>query len=322
MISQNVKRYYTFIFLLVAGTLFCCSSGSKRSFDYSVPDAKSVRPTTLSREMAAIRSRQISRASYSLWFGLDETHADFQGRVVVNFELKAKASDASNLVFIDFEDGTIHSLAINGVRAKDPASDAKRYDGHRIRFEVSELSPGTNRVELAFSHAFSKDGMGLYRFKDPTDGLVYLYSNLEPYGAHRIFPCFDQPDLKASYELTVEAPEEWEVIANTSERDISRVDGRSSWAFPPSPIFSTYVFALHAGPYHSWKSDADGVALRLFARRSLAKDVDYSEWFDITRKGIEFFNSNFGYPYPYSKYDQVLVPDFSAIGMENVAAST
>ena len=78
--------------------------------------------------------------------------------------------------------------------------------------------------------------MTMHAVVDPVDHLIYLYSNLEPYDAHRIFPCFDQPDLKASFELTVETPEDWIVSSNTMERDTSNVDGRKSWAFPPSPL--------------------------------------------------------------------------------------
>src|SRR5262245_23981701 len=219
----------------------------------------------LTREMAAARAGQLSRVSYALWFGLDAEAAEYQGRVAIGFEL---AKDAEGDLLVDFEDGAVHSISVNGVAV--PAAElARRYDSHRLRFATGELvRGGANRIEIAFAHATSTTGNGLHRFVDPADGRVYTYSNFEPYNANRMFPCFDQPDLKASYELTVEVPSEWTVIANTREREVTRAGERSTWRFPPSAIFATYIFALHAGPYASWSGKAGPVPIRLFARKS------------------------------------------------------
>lgn len=237
-----------------------------------------------------------------------------------------KLKKLSEIVALDFEQGTVRAITINGMSASTstlPQDKGPRFDGHRIYFEASELLPSrSNRIEITFSHPFSHDGQGLHRFQDPVDKSVYLYTDLEPYEAHRVFPCFDQPDLKASYELTVEAPESWQIISNTAEREITRVDGRRSWAFPASPVFSTYVFALHAGPYAMWKADANGIPIRLFSRRSVRQFVNARDWLDLTRKGLEYYATEFGFPYPYAKYDQVIVPDFNEGAMENVAAVT
>ena len=116
-----------------------------------------------------------------------------------------------------FEDGSIRSIKINGTTIPQ-AEIQSVYDGRKIHFRISDLLPGSNLIEVAYTHHFSKDGIGLNRFKDPEDGQVYLHSNLEPFGAHRVFPCFDQPDIKGSFEVTVEAPENWQVIANMPER--------------------------------------------------------------------------------------------------------
>ncbi len=273
----------------------------------------------LTREMAAARARQASGVSYALWFGLDPDHEAYQGRVTIRFDLEPGAEGD---LFVDFEDGAIHALSINGVVVR--ASEiAKRYDGHRLRLATGELDRGgANRIEIAFAHAYSTTGNGLHRFEDPVDGRVYTYTNFEPYNANRMFPCFDQPDLKASYELTVEAPSEWTVISNTPEREVTSEGGRSTWRFPPSPLFSTYIFALHAGPYASWQGDAGGIPMRLFARQSLAPYVEHAEWLEVTRQGLAFFGAYFGHPYPYAKYDQIIVPEFNSGAMENVAAVT
>ena len=307
---------------LLFKTLFLISLGVPFSLT-TAHGADPVKPgiQALTHEEAITRAKQVGKTSYVLWFGLDEKELEFQGRTVVIFDLKPKAKDASKKLDMDFEGGKIKSISINGSPIQNFDSK-ERFDGHRLHFQLSELRSAGNRIEISYTHPYSNDGEGLHRFSDPIDNQVYLYSNFEPYKAHRLFPCFDQPDLKASYELTVEAPENWTVIANTPERDVSTIDGRKSWAFPPSPVFSTYLFALHAGPYSSWKSDANGIPIRLFSRKSLASYVDHENWFEITKAGLEFYGLQFGYPYPFTKYDQIIVPDFNPGAMENVAAVT
>jgi aminopeptidase N len=302
----------------------CSSSPTKPTSSAATaktPVGAEFTPTPLTKDEAFTRSKQVGHPAYELWFGLNTDPEDYEGRVVVGFDLKPKATDHGSNLFIDFQNGSLHSIILNGTTLQDVAT-ADRYDGNRIHFKLNELRKGPNRIEIAFTHPYSHNGHGLHRFQDPVDKAIYLYSDLEPFFAHNIFPCFDQPDLKATFELTVETPPQWQVITNTLERDVSNVDGRKSWAFPASPLLSTYVFALIAGDYTSWKADAEGIPLRLFSRKSLKKYVDFKEWFDITRKGLDFYATQFGYPYPYSKYDQIIVPEFDEGAMENAGAIT
>lgn len=337
------------IVLIICGIASGCASTSAQKSGSPDDPLKfasnaNLRPTALSRAAAWLRAHQLGKLNYTLWFGLEDQADTYEGRVVVNFELKdlkkallgngakeiqkeipKEIKDLSDIIALDFEGGEIHSLSLNGVSQNLLEASPlvkKRYDGHRIYFHISELlAAGANRIEVSFSQHFSTDGFGFNRFIDPEDKQSYFYTDSEPYGAHRIFPCFDQPDLKASYELTVETPKDWEVIANTPERDVSTVDGRRSWAFPPSPVFSTYLFELAAGPYASWKESADGIPLRIFSRKSQKDFVDPKEWFDTTKRGLEYFTSYFGYTFPYAKLDQLIVPEMIG-AMENVAAIT
>lgn len=327
MKGGSVNRQLSLV--LAWGVFFfitACSTSSKTpapATDSLKADVKpsSLRLQSLSHEAAVTRFKQISGVSYTLWFGLNSQDHEFQGRTVIRFELKPKAREQGNKVILDFEGDHLQSMSLNGVSISD-ISRPERFDGHHIYFKMNEFTSGTNRVEIAYTHPYSTDGNGLHRFKDPADGKVYLYTNFEPYSAHRVFPCFDQPDIKASYELTVEAPKDWEVISNTLPQAPSAVDGRKSWAFPPSAIFSTYIFALHAGPYAMWKSESDGIPIRLFSRQSLAPFIDHDEWLKITQQGMEFYSVQFGFPYPFAKYDQIIVPEFNAGAMENVGAVT
>lgn len=280
-------------------------------------------PDLLTYEEAQTRVKQVARVGYQLWFAIDPELPEYSGRSVIHFVLRDKAPGSS--VSIDFNGGSVQNVIVNGT-AWDTDKIGNRRDFRGIQIPLKELTVGSNRVEVAFKHSFSTSGDGLHRSTDPIDGKVYLYTNLEPFRAHQVFPCFDQPDLKATFELTAQVPDEWTVISNTLEREVSKVDGQKSWQFPMSVPLSTYLFALHAGPFSSWKSEWNGIPLRLFARRSLAKSIDEfntpQEWFETTRYGLEFYTSDFGTRFPFTKYDQIMVPDFNISGMENAAAVT
>src|SRR5690606_23352199 len=138
-----------------------------------------------------------------------------------------------------------------------------------------------------------------------------------------LFPCFDQPDIKGRYTLTVTAPNEWKLIANGLEASVDHLgDGRKRVQFTRTKTFSTYLFALIPGPYEVFSAVWEDIPLAFYARKSLASFVDQDELFQITEQGLEFYSRFFDYGYPFEKYDQVFVPEFNAGAMENVAAVT
>ncbi|MBI4425511.1 MAG: aminopeptidase N [Elusimicrobia bacterium] len=267
----------------------------------------------LSRAEAAARARRVSEVRYRLFLHLPEEEPEFTGIAAVEFDL----ADAGGPLTLDFAEGRIARLRING------GGSLADYNGLFVTLPAAALRAGRNSVEVEFTHPYSSSGSGLHRMKDPADGRVYAYTDFEPYDANRAFPCFDQPDLKASFELTVEAPQTWEVISAARESEIRKgPPGFRRWAFPPTPRLSPYVFSVHAGPYAVWTSSAGAVPLRLFARQSMARHVEVDDWLDATRRGLEFFSRYYDAPYPFGKYDQVIVPDFNSGAMENVGAAT
>ena len=211
------------------------------------------------------------------------------------------------------------------------------FDGDRIA-----LAPlaAENELRVVAHCAYSRSGEGMHRFADPVDGGVYLYTDLETFDAHRVYACFDQPDLKASFELTVTAPDGWQVISNMAPDvagapagDGATGDGAPGdsapgdgavrrWHFPPSPVMSTYITAVAAGPYHVVRDEHDGIPLGVFCRQSLAPYLDADEIFEVTRQGFDFFHSSFGIKYPFGKYDQLFVPEFKEGAMENAGCVT
>ncbi len=265
----------------------------------------------LTQSDAEARAARVSNAGYTLDISLTRDAETYRGDVTVTFDLSSVAD-----TFLDFRGKTIERFELNGQQV-EPSRTA-----FRLTLPGSALA-AHNTVRIVYENEYDHGGDGFHQFKDPEDGQEYLYSNFEPYEAHRLFPCFDQPDIKGTYALTVTAPTEWEVIGNTSEMSRSELgDGRTKRVFEPTKKFSTYLFALIAGPYHTVHEQHGGVALGLYCRKSLAKHLDTDELFTISKQGLDFFGTFFDRPYEFGKYDQIFVPEFNSGAMENVGAVT
>jgi aminopeptidase N len=188
--------------------------------------------------------------------------------------------------------------------------------------ELADLA-AQNILVVDADCSYSNTGEGLHRFVDPVDSAVYLYSQFETADAKRMYACFDQPDLKAPYNLTVTVPADWEVVSNG--RPASRAEapgGAQVVRFTTTPPLSTYVTALVAGPYHKVTDRHDGIDLGVYCRASLAPYLDADEILTITRQGFDWYHQSFGYRYAFDKFDQLFVPEFNAGAMENAACVT
>jgi aminopeptidase N len=258
---------------------------------------------------AARRKQQVGRVDYALDLALAAKSPTYRGEVTIDFDLLGPA----NGLFLDFQGARILEGEANGTTVPLAVS------GHRVALPADRLRPGRNVVRIRYENPFDKDGSGLHKSNDPADGLEYVYSDCEPFNANRFFPCFDQPDLKATYAVSVTAPSDWVVVANGTSSAVEDVEGGRRHRFLRTARFSTYVIAVCAGPYQVWTDEKARVPSRILARRSMAPYVDADEIFELTRQGFDFFEDYFGIPYPYGKYDQVFVPDYNMGAMENVA---
>jgi len=266
----------------------------------------------LTADYAAYRSAILSEVEYHLHLNLDEGPDQFSGVATLRFGLAAAGAPLT----VDFADGTIDAVSVNGSHVDVD------YNGSFLNLPPLALVEGTNEARVTFRHPYSRSGQGLHRFVDPEDSRVYVHSHFEPYDANRLFPCFDQPDLKAFYTLRVKAPASWQVVSAAPAKHVGPSGNATQWSFARFGPISTYIFPLHAGEYRVWESNAGDIPLRLLARQSLAEHVLAEEWFRLTRQGFGFFQDWFDMPYPYGKYDQLIVPEFNLGGMENVAAVT
>lgn len=277
------------------------------------PSAAPARAETayLSQVDAFARSARIANVDYVLDFTLTGKET-FAGTTTVTFDLK----DTDSAVTLDLNKAKVKSVSANGKPVPT------RYNDWFITIEPAALVKGRNTVTVAYERQHSTNGEGLHRMVDPVDGRVYTYSHFEPVAAQQMFALFDQPDLKASYTVTVTAPKDWHVVTTTRETKIDNAGANRRWTFKPTKRLSPYNFSLHAGPYQVWEDNSGKYPMRLFARQSLAKQVVPGDWFRQTKAGLGFFEDYFGIPYPFEKYDQLIVPDFLYGAMENAGAIT
>ena len=238
----------------------------------------------------------------------------FATRTTVRFSCREPGADS----WIDFIGAGVASATLNG--AALDVSGYREDDGITLPSLAAE-----NELTVEATGRYMNTGEGLHRFVDPVDGAVYLYSQFETADCKRFFPCFDQPDLKARYTLTVVAPADWKVVSNATAQ-AERSGPATVHRFAPTEILSTYLVALVAGPYTEWRdeyADETGpIPLGLYCRASLAEHMDAERLFTETRQGFEFYHRNFGIRYPFGKYDQLFVPEFNAGAMENAGAVT
>ena len=268
----------------------------------------------LTRDEARTRAELVVVGSYLVELDLSGGDTTFRSLATIEFGCTRPGS----ATFLNLAAPRVHAVTLNG--SPVPAG---AFDGERIAQDgLAEHNVVVVDAECAYSHS----GEGLHRFADPADGNVYMYTDLETFDAHRVYACFDQPDLKASYQLTVRAPEDWHVVSNmapsTDGGTPAQEAGVRVWSFPPTPTIATYITHVSAGPWHIVRSEHDGIPLGIFCRQSLARYLDPDEIFEVTRQGFDFYHQAFGIKYPFGKYDQLFVPEFKAGAMENAGAVT
>ncbi|QYF92548.1 aminopeptidase N [Massilia sp. PAMC28688] len=265
----------------------------------------------LSQADAMARAARVSNVAYDLSFELTGKET-FSATSHISFDLK----DTDQPLTIDLNKGTITALTVNG----KPVTP--QYNNWFITVAPKDLVAGRNTVSVSYTRLHSTNGEGLHRNVDAADGRVYTYSHFEPAAASQMFALFDQPNIKATYATTVVAPSDWTVVSTTRETKIEDLGATRRWTFPASKQLSSYNFSLHAGPYKVWEDGSGKYPMRLFARQSVASQVNPADWFRYTKNGLVFFDQYFGIPYQFEKYDQLIVPDFLYGAMENAAAVT
>ncbi|MEU1282040.1 aminopeptidase N [Streptomyces sp. NPDC005805] len=259
--------------------------------------------SVLTRDEAQNRARLIDVHRYSVALDLTTGDDDFASVTHIHFTARS-AGDT----FVELKPSELRSLTLDG-QPLDPAA----LDGNR--YPLTGLAPGEHRLRVEARMRYSRTGEGMHRFTDPGDGETYVYTQLFMEDVQRVFAAFDQPDLKAVFEMAVTAPAGWTVLGN----GIATHDGDGHWTCAPTPPISTYLVAVAAGPWHSVRTEHAGLPFGLHVRRSLAPhlDADADELLEITRQCFDRYHEKFEEPYPFDSYDQAFVPEFNAGAMEN-----
>ncbi|GAA2639991.1 aminopeptidase N [Actinomadura fulvescens] len=258
----------------------------------------------LTRAEARERARLLDVHSYSVKLDLTRGDEVFGCSTVIRFA----ASERGAASFAEIRPSAVRRIVLNG-RPLDPMSVAR---GGRLDLPELDLE---NVLTVEADMPYTRTGEGMHRFVDPEDGEVYVYANCGPDHAPSVFPCFDQPDLKATFSLSVTAPAAWSLRSNGAERARYYNDAGQTqhWKFAATEPIGTSLLTVTGGPFHSVEAEHDGIELGLHCRRSLARhlDADIEELFDFTRRAFDRFHEVFEQRYAFGKYDQVFVPEMN-----------
>ncbi|MEY8196184.1 aminopeptidase N [Corynebacterium pseudotuberculosis] len=288
----------------------------------------------LTQAEAEQRSLILDVHHYDIALDLTQGDKEFPSTTTVSFTVK-EAGDT----FIDLRAASVAEVLLDGVDITSTAVSltSAGYDENQ-GLALRGLTPGQHSLSVTASCLYSHTGQGLHRFIDPEDQRVYLYTQCETADAKRIFACFDQPDLKATYAFTITAPKAWKVITN-AYAEVTAVGDKAIHTSHVDYKLSTYLVALCAGDYHevsdTWsgalthhpETPADqpttlDIPMSIYCRKSLAPHLDADTLFRETKQGFTFYHENFGMAYPFHKYDQIFVPEFNMGAMENAGAVT
>ena len=271
----------------------------------------------LTRADARARAELLTVSSYEVELDLTDGggkpgERTFTSRTTVRFT----AASPGASTFVDVIAAGFREVTLNGTPV-----DTDRYEPE-LGIVLPDLA-ADNVLVVDADCLYTNTGEGLHRFVDPVDGEVYLYSQFETADAKRMYTCFDQPDLKGTFALTVTAPAHWEVVSNGRATEVTEATGGArKVVFATTPRLSPYVTALVAGPYHKVTDRHDGIDLGVYCRASLAEHLDADDILLITKQGFDWYHRAFDYRYPFDKYDQLFVPEFNAGAMENAACVT
>lgn len=294
MNTGNIKQ---FIGVAAISLLTACGS--------PVPDAALLQPG-VSRELAQFRKEHFKEVRYNLFFSIPESREEaVTGKADITLVIRGRQP-----VIIDFrgESEQVASVLLNGRKVLYTVKD------EHIVIDTREVANGENRVTIEFM----ANDQSLNRRDE------FLYTLLVPDRARTLFPCFDQPDMKSLFTLSLEVPFSWQAVANGAieQVDSTSVTGRRRVYFRETEPLSTYLFSFVAGKLTRETYSRDGRNISIYHRETDPKKVAQcsdiaSEVFDA----LEWQEEYTQIPYPFAKYDLIILPGFQFGGMEHTGAT-
>ncbi|HUN36499.1 MAG TPA: aminopeptidase N [Trebonia sp.] len=271
----------------------------------------------ITRSQTARRARLLRLREHHITLDLTRGEEVFGSESVIRFDCaQPGASSHADLIAT-----RVLAITLNG----EPLDPAASYDGSRVTLPRLRAS---NELRVVADCAYTRTGTGVHRSTDPADGGVHVYGKFTPAYARTAFACFEQPDLKVPFTITVTAPAHWTVLSNqppAGGRQPAAGGGRPPAAthrFLATVPLPTFATTFVAGDFHVSRSThvtpaGQQIPLELACRASLADQVDPAAVFDVTRAGLDFYSGLLGVDYPYLKYGHAFVPEFSAGATED-----
>ena len=259
----------------------------------------------ISLELAKYRKQQVSNVVYHLDFDIPTTKTE---PIPASLTLTLIIQDLTNDLFLDFNEAKSHLKSVN---VNGDKTDINHQKEHLI-ISKKDLVLGENTIVISFNAGESS----LNRNED------FLYTLLVPDRASTLFPCFDQPDIKARYQLTITAPKEWEVLCGAFEESSIEMGDFTKHIFSQTDIMSTYLFSFVAGKFTSVTKNPGAFDMRFLYRENNQEKIEESvdEIFSIHQKAIDFLEEYTQVKFPFQKMDFVAIPPFQYGGMEHVGA--
>lgn len=309
---------------------FAVAMHAVRSFGAPLPAfPPSAATPGVSRALARWRAARVGAVRYTLRVDVSDTSARGRDTAAVHVEVRfRRAGPAGDGAVLDFRGPRLTHPSANG-RALDGVP-GYAWDGAHVRVPASALRPGDNVLAFDAAALVAPSGASVVRYHDAADRADYLYTLLVPSDAHALFPCFDQPDLKARVSLVLAVPAGWTAVANGAAVDSSAIDsaagdplgtaGARAFRFAETAPISTYLVAFAAGPWRAVTRTAAGRAMTLYVRRSRAAEAEADSILDANGRALAWLGTYFGRAYAFGKFDVVLAPAFPFGGMEHPGA--
>ncbi|ROI04989.1 aminopeptidase [Chryseobacterium sp. G0240] len=260
----------------------------------------------VSYELAQQRKNLLSEIQYELNLKIPENKSEkISGTEALTFNYK-KQNEAPLQIDFKEESSSLISVSVNG-QMLQPVLEKEH-----IIIDAKYLKSGPNQVDITF---FAGNGALNRR-----DG--YLYALFVPDRARTMFPCFDQPNLKAKYSLTLTIPEKWSAIANGKLKETTIQKGNKTLQFNQSDLLPTYLFSFAAGDFKNFTEKISEQDSRMLYRETDSVKIKSSmdSIFTLYRNALAYYEKWTGIRHPFQKHGMVVIPDFQFGGMEHPGA--
>lgn len=273
-------------------------------FSQSKEKESAILESGVSEQLAQFRKKQISDVQYNLSFEIpNQKEENINAHLIVNLNL----TDLSQPLLLDFKEKTLNikSVAVNG------KSMAIVHEKGHIVISPLALIMGKNTILISFIAG----NLSLNRNDD------FLYTLLVPDRASTLFPCFDQPDIKATYKLSLIVPKEWSVLAGADVKEKLEKGDFTLYTFGESDKMSTYLFSFVAGKFKS-TTQKPGLEMTMLYRENSQEKfrVSADTIFNLHQQSLNFLEKYTNYKFPFQKLDFASIPVFQYGGMEHVGA--